>query len=346
MPHGPVLIVDDEPLNLDALRAILETEYALVFARNGQEARAAVAKHHPSLILMDIQMPGADGYDTCRALKADPASAHIPVIFVTSMAEVQDEATGFNCGAVDYIVKPVSPSVVRARVKTHLSLVRASQLEQSYIDAIYMLGRAGHFNDHDTGVHIWRMAAYAGRLAAAAGWNAADCRNLELAAPMHDTGKLGIPSAILCKPAKLDAQEWALMQTHTQIGYDILSRSQAPIFRLAAEIALRHHEKWDGSGYPGGLAGAAIPETARIVAIADVFDALTMKRPYKDPWPLERVLETLQQGAGSHFDPGLLQCFLSILPQILAVMDEWNQREAQGLGAQHFMPLGQAGPVD
>ncbi|TCJ17183.1 response regulator [Parasulfuritortus cantonensis] len=333
MSNAPILIVDDEPLNLDALRHILEQDHRLVVARNGREALAAVAKHKPSLILMDIQMPEMDGYDACLALKADPATEAIPVIFVTSLSETWDEATGFECGAVDYIVKPVSPQVVRARVRTHLSLVRASDLERSYRDAIYMLGRAGHFNDNDTGVHIWRMAAYARELALAAGWHHDDCHNLELAAPMHDTGKMGIPGSILRKPGKLDADEWQVMKTHARIGYEILRGSDAPVFRLAAEVALRHHEKWDGSGYPDGLAGSAIPESARIVAIADVFDALTMRRPYKEPWPMAQVIAHMKQGAGNHFDPALIAHFTAILPRLLAIKAEWDAREAASGGA-------------
>jgi putative two-component system response regulator len=327
MSTGPILVVDDDPINLDIMRRILESDHRLVVALNGADALAACVKHSPSLVLMDIQMPGMDGYAACLALKADARTAHIPVIFVTALSESWDETRGFDCGAVDYIVKPVSPAVVRARVRTHLSLVRASRLEQSHRDAISMLGRAGHFNDNDTGVHIWRMATFARELASAVGWTAADCRTLELAAPMHDMGKLGIPSAILRKPGKLDAAEWEVMKTHARIGHDILSTSDAPVFRLAAEVALHHHEKWDGNGYPDGLRGTAIPMSARLVAVADVFDALSMRRPYKEAWPIERVVETLQQGAGTHFDPDVLACFLDILPHILALQCEWDAYE-------------------
>ena len=327
MVNGPILIVDDEPLNLDALRRVLGGHYPLVFARNGRDALMAAVKHHPSLILMDIEMPEMDGYTACLALKADPDTRHIPLIFVTSSNGVWDEAKGFECGAVDYIVKPISPPVVRARVQTHLSLVQASQLEQSYHDAIYMLGKAGHYNDTDTGVHIWRMAAFARELAASIGWSAEDCSNLELAAPMHDTGKIGIPGEILRKPGKLDAAEWDIMKTHTRIGYDILRMSHSPVFAMAAEVALRHHEKWDGSGYPEGLSGLDIPESARIVAVTDVFDALTMRRPYKDAWPLDRVVAHLQEGAGSHFDPRLVDAFVSLLPRMLDIKAQWDEQE-------------------
>lgn len=328
---GPILIVDDEAANLALLRQILSPEYPLVFARNGNEALAAAAKHRPALILLDIQMPDMDGYTACRQLKADPVTESIPVIFVTGLSDVGDETAGFEAGAVDYIVKPVSPPIVRARVRTHLSLVSAAQLKRSYHDAIYMLGEASEFKDTDTGVHIWRMAGYSSALAAACGWDAAACRQLELAAPMHDIGKLSIPDAILHKPGKLDAEEWTVMQTHSTVGYKILSKSSAaPILQMAATVALRHHEKWDGSGYPDGLAGEEIPEMARIVAIADVFDALSMTRPYKEAWPLDRVMETMTSSAGTHFDPRLIEHFLRIQPQIVAIMDEWNAREAEG----------------
>lgn len=325
----PLLIVDDEPANLVLLRQILSPEHALVFARNGSEALAAVAKHHPALVLMDVEMPGMDGYAACRALKANPATESIPVLFVTSLAETGDETAGFDAGAVDYLVKPVSPPIVRARVRTHLSLVSAKQLAQSYNDAIYMLGEASEFKDTDTGTHIWRMAAYSSALAAAAGWDERSCLQLKMAAPMHDIGKLGIPDAILHKPGKLDAHEWSVMQTHSEVGYKILSKSAAPLLHMAATIARHHHERWDGTGYPSALAGEGIPEMARIVAIADVFDALTTRRPYKEPWPLDRVMETLHTNAGSHFEPRLIEHFTRILPQILEIQSEWSRAEQE-----------------
>lgn len=329
MPSGPILLVDDQPENLAALRQVLEHDYALVFANTGVQALAAAQKHKPALILLDIQLPDIDGISLCKQLKADARTEAIPIIFVTSLTAVGDEAKGFEAGAVDYIVKPVSAPIVRARVATHLSLVRASDLTESYTDAIFMLGSAGHFNDTDTGVHIWRMAAYAAALARAAGWNKNASDQLNLAASMHDTGKIGIPNAILRKPGKLDAEEWHVMRTHCRIGYEILSRGHAPVFKLAAEIALRHHEKWDGSGYPDGLVGEAIPESARIVALADVFDALTMRRPYKDIWPDAQALETIEQSAGTHFEPRLVALFKKILPEILALKEKWNAQEAQ-----------------
>ncbi|WP_040528145.1 response regulator [Lamprocystis purpurea] len=329
MTHGPLLLVDDEVTNLANLRAILAGEYPLMLARSGAEAIGLAVKHQPALILLDIQMPEMDGYAVCRALKADPRTEGIPVIFVTTLSEVGNEEAGFAAGGVDYLIKPVSAGIVRARVRTHLSLVHTRELEKGNRDAIFMLGKAGHYNDVDTGAHIWRMAAYARALAAAIGWSQADCDLLELAAPMHDTGKIGIPDAVLRKPGKLDPDEWALMQTHCAIGFEILSGSDAPVFRLAAEIARHHHERWDGSGYPEGLAGTAIPESARIVTVADVFDALTMKRPYKDAWPLEQVMTTLRAGAGNHFDPSLVAAFEGCLPRILDIKGDWDRRRNQ-----------------
>ena len=327
MSSRPILVVDDQPQNLAALQQVLAGEYKLVFARSGADAIAAAFKHAPSLILLDIEMPEMDGYTVCRMLKADPRTEAIPVIFVSSLSETGDEAAGFAAGAVDYIIKPFSPAIVSARLRNHLSLVRATLLEHSYRDAIFMLGEAGHYNDTDTGLHIWRMAAYSAELALACGWSKDAANQLEHAAPMHDTGKIGIPDAILRKPGKLDVDEWVVMRTHSQIGHDILSKSNAPIFQLAAEVALFHHERFDGSGYPNGVASVAIPESARIVALADVFDALSMRRPYKEAWPLDRIMTTIHESAGSHFDPRLVDVFTTILPRILSIKEAWDARE-------------------
>lgn len=328
MPNGPILCVDDEPNNLALFRQILGSEYRLVLARDGAQAIRAAEKHAPSLILLDVEMPDMDGYEVASALKAKPETEHIPIIFVTSLGREADERTGFACGGVDYIAKPVSPFILRARVNTHLSLVRASALNSSYQDAIRMLGIAGHYNDSDTGVHIWRMAAYARILAEAAGWEDERARLLEQAAPMHDTGKIGIPDEILKKPGKLSSSEWEIMKRHTQIGYEILSHSQAPLFQLAAEVALNHHERWDGTGYPGALAGEDIPQSARIVAVADVFDALAMRRPYKEAWPMDQVIAKIEEGRGMHFEPRMVELFLDCLPRLLETKAHWDSRDS------------------
>ncbi|WP_262964737.1 response regulator [Methylobacter psychrophilus] len=329
MSSHPIMIVDDETVNLAMFRQILEPQYDLVFARSGREALTIAAKLPLSLILLDIEMPDINGYQVCKALKSDPATESIPVIFATSQSETGNEEHGFAVGCVDYLCKPVVPSLVLARIRTHLSLVRTTELEQSQRDAIFMLGEAGHYNDNDTGVHIWRMAAYSKALATALGWTISNAELIELAAPMHDTGKIGIPDAVLQKPGKLDTGEWEIMRRHSQIGYDILSKSVAPVFKLAAEIALNHHEKWDGSGYPNGLAGTAIPESARIVALTDVFDALAMRRPYKEPWPLEAIFATIREGSGRHFDPRVVSCFFDIQAEILEITDAWVLRNGE-----------------
>lgn len=201
-----ILIVDDEPANLAVMREVLGDKYQLVYAKNGASALAAAEKYNLSLILLDINLPDMDGYEICKQLKGNPNTHQIPIIFVTAMNSNQDEEIGLKVGAVDYITKPFSPAIVLARVRIHLSLVKIEKLEASYREAIYMLGAAGHHNDTDTGVHIWRMAAYAARLADECGWGLKS-KLLELAAPMHDTGKIGIPDAILRKPASLTPDE-------------------------------------------------------------------------------------------------------------------------------------------
>lgn len=328
MSSQTILIVDDEPANLALMQTILADSYRLVFARNGAETLAAVTKHQPDLVLLDVGLPDINGYDLCRKIKQLDTAQGLQVIFVTSFTDSVHEEAGFEAGGADYISKPVLPQIVRARVSAHLSMVRATVLEQSYRDAILMLGRAGHYNDTDTGAHIWRMAAYARLLAQACGWDDEHCTQLELAAPMHDTGKIGIPQDILRKPAPLDAQEWVIMKTHPQIGWDILSMSTAPILKLAAEVALHHHEKWNGTGYPGGLKEEEIPKSSRIVALADVFDALSMKRPYKEPWPPAKILDYIQASAGVHFEPTLVQIFSDMQPQFHGIQALWAKAES------------------
>jgi putative two-component system response regulator len=324
-----ILIVDDEPNNLQLLRQILKKEYTLFFAKNGQDALNVADKHCPDLILLDIMMPVMDGYEACRCLKNNPETAGIPVIFITAMGEVEDESRGFEAGGVDYIVKPVSAPIVHVRVKSHLSLTRIEELEKVQRSAVHMLGDAGHYNDDDTGMHIWRMAAYSRVIAAQAGWSEEVCDLIELAAPMHDTGKIGIPDAILKKPGRFTPEEWEVMKTHSEIGYGILANSDTRLFRFAAEIALRHHERWDGTGYPGGLQEEEIPESARVVAVADVFDALTTKRAYKKAWPVEEAVAEIIQRSGTHFDPEVVVFFQDILQEILEKKNEWDTRERQ-----------------
>lgn len=323
-----LLLVDDEPANLQVLRHILQDNYRLLFARDGEKALQLAQHEQPALILLDVMMPGMTGLDVCRQLKADAATAAIPVIFVTALSDSKDEAEGFAAGAVDYITKPVSPPIVQARVRTHLSLVRVEELQSTRLQIIQRLGRAAEFKDNETGMHVIRMSHFARELALAAGLDQAFADELLNAAPMHDIGKIGIPDAILQKPGKLDADEWQVMQTHAEIGARIIGDDASSLLQMAREIARAHHERWDGGGYPAGLAGEQIPLAARIVAIADVFDALTSVRPYKAAWTPDDALAHIAAQAGAHFDPQLVACFLPLRERLLAIMQRWSDADA------------------
>ena len=320
-----LLLVDDEPTNLQVLRHVLQADYRLLFATDGARALQVAREQQPQLILLDIMMPGMDGYAVCRALKADAATASIPVIFITALNDSQDETAGFDVGGVDYLTKPVSPPVVRARVRTHLSLVRMDELRETRLQIVQRLGRAAEYKDNETGLHVIRMSHFSQLLALAAGCSPAWAEDLLNAAPMHDVGKIGIPDAVLRKPGPLDADEWATMRRHPEIGAEIIGEHPSGVLQLAREIALAHHEKWDGSGYPRGLAGEAIPLSARIVAIADVFDALTTRRPYKEPWPVQEAMNHIAAQAGKHFDPALVALFAPLLPQLLEIRARWAE---------------------
>lgn len=314
-----ILVVDDESANLRVLKQILQDEYQLSFAKSGQEALRLVGQKRPDLILLDIMMPDMTGLELCNTLKASPRSAAIPVIFVTALSDEADEATGFAAGAVDYITKPVSSAIVRARVRTHLSLVQAEELKVTRLKIIQRLGRAAEFKDNETGMHVMRMSHYAKVLALAYGLGEHHADMLLHAAPMHDIGKIGIADHILLKPGKLTAEEFEVMKTHPQIGADIIGEDDSLLMQMARTVALTHHEKWDGSGYPRGLVGEAIPVEGRIVAIADVFDALTSDRPYKKAWSIEDTLRLMREQKGRHFEPRLVELLEQNLDKILDI---------------------------
>ncbi|MDD3017661.1 MAG: response regulator [Comamonas sp.] len=318
-----LLLVDDEPTNLQVLRQVLQQQYRLLFATDGARALTIAREQRPQLVLLDVMMPGMDGYAVCQALKQDPALATIPVIFVTALSDATDEAKGFDMGCVDYIAKPISAAVVRARVRTHLSLVRLDELRETRLQIVQRLGRAAEYKDNETGMHVIRMSHYAQHLALAAGCSAQWAEDLLNAAPMHDVGKIGIPDAILQKPGKLTPEEWAVMQRHPQIGGEIIGHHPSGVLRLARTVALYHHEKWNGTGYPHGLAGTDIPLEARIVALADVFDALTSERPYKRAWSPEEAMALIESEAGRHFDPQLVALFVPLMPQLLDIRQRW-----------------------
>jgi putative two-component system response regulator len=320
-----ILAVDDEASNLQLLRQVLQDQYRLLFAKDGRRALELARQERPDLILLDVMMPGMSGHEVCAGLKAQAATAAIPVIFVTALTDADDEVKGLEAGAVDYITKPISPAIVHARVRTHLSLVRMEALRESRLAIVQCLGLAAEYKDNETGMHVLRMSHFAHVLGRAAGMSEAEADDLLHAAPMHDVGKIGIPDRILQKPGPLDAEEWTIMQSHAAIGAAIIGEHGSGMLALARNIAMTHHEKWDGSGYPNGLAGEAIPLEGRIVAIADVFDALTSVRPYKQAWTEEAAVGYLEQQKGRHFEAGLVDLFLLQLPAVRAIRERFAE---------------------
>ncbi|RBW47570.1 two-component system response regulator [Psychromonas sp. B3M02] len=319
-----LLIVDDEPVNLKVLNNILKDLYKLIFAKNGADALRLIEKDAPDLILLDVMMPEMTGYDVCEYLKKQAAYKSIPIIFVTALNDAIDEAKGLNLGAVDYIFKPVTPAVVKARVKTHLSLVDIDELKRTRLQVIQRLGKASEYKDNETGMHILRMSHYSKVISLACGHSRKEADDLLHAAPMHDIGKIGIPDRIMLKPGKLTDEEFEEMKKHPEIGAEILGESDSDLIELAKVVAMTHHEKWDGSGYPKQLKGEEIPIVGRIVALADVFDALTSKRPYKHAWPVEEAVDFIKSQKGKHFDPKLVDIFEQELDKILEIKNNWK----------------------
>jgi putative two-component system response regulator len=340
-----VLVVDDIPENIDVLSGILRRDYRVKAALNGQRAiEIACGDPQPDIILLDIMMPGMDGYDICRRLKGDPRTSTIPVIFVTAKSEVEDETQGLELGAVDYIVKPVSPAIVIARVRTHLALYdqnrelerkvreHTDELVSTRLQIIRRLGRAAEFKDNETGLHVIRMSHYSRLIGEAMGATESWVELLFNAAPMHDIGKIGIPDYILLKPGKLDANEWTVMCRHPRYGAEIIGEHSSELMTLSREIALSHHEKWDGTGYPRHHRGEAIHIAARIVAVADVFDALTTARPYKSAWTVTQAIDYIDAQKGKHFDPKLVPLFHQVLPSILKIREKYAEETSPGSG--------------
>ncbi|WP_446810491.1 response regulator [Methylomonas sp. 2BW1-5-20] len=348
MPKGTtqtILIVDDSPENLAVLSELLQPLYRVLVATSGQRALEMVAKQpHPDLILLDVMMPGMDGYQVFERLRADPVTRPIPVIFVTAMDSMESELHGLDVGAVDYITKPILPPIILARIRTQLELKQARDWlrdENSYLEAeiakrmseneliqkvsIRALAHLAETRDPETGNHILRTQGYVQHLALALQNHPRFASILtdhyiELltrSAPLHDIGKVGIPDAILQKPGKLTAEEWIVMKTHAKLGSDAIEMAERDATReveflvLAKEIAHWHHEKWDGSGYPDALVGDAIPVSARIMALADVFDALISRRVYKEPMAIDQVKAIIAEGRGLHFDPDMTDAFLA-----------------------------------
>ena len=342
-----VLVVDDTPENLTILGNVLSPIYRVKVANSGPRGlSAAQSPPHPEVILLDVMMPEMDGYEVLRRLRASADTSDIPVIFVTARDATEDETFGLELGAADYIAKPIRPAIVLARVKAQLELKEARdrmrdqnhwleaevkrRMHQNHVIqdvAMRALASVAETRDNETGNHILRTQHYvtiiASHLAALPKY--ADRLTPEVietftkAAPLHDVGKVGIPDAVLHKPGKHTPEEWAIMQTHAQIGADAVwraikgeqDRGALDFLYVAMEIAGSHHEKWDGSGYPKGDAGEAIPLSGRLMALADVFDALISKRCYKPAFSIEDATAIIVKGRGSHFDPDVVDAFLA-----------------------------------
>ncbi len=330
-----VLIVDDDPINIKILINILKEDYDIKFAKSGETALILVKKFVPDIILLDVMMPEMDGYQVCAKIKENPLTKNIPVIFITAKNQEADETKGFELGAVDYISKPISPVIVKARVGTHLALYdqkrelekevreRTKEIYDTRMEIIRRLSIASEHKDIDTGLHIVRMSKYCYIIAKEYGFGDYEAQTLMNAAPMHDIGKIGIPDHILLKNGKLDPDEWNIMITHSEIGAKIIGKHDSDLLRTAYIVALQHHEKYDGSGYPMGLRGNDIDINARITIIADVFDALTSERPYKKAWDVDKAIDTVNEEA-RYYDPKILKAFNNSIPRILEVKEKYS----------------------
>lgn len=325
----PVLIVDDSHTNLKYISGILSRHYNVMTAASGPDAIQTATMHQPDLILLDVVMPGMDGYATLSELKGNSATSHIPVIFVTSLNKEEDEAKGLALGAVDYIGKPFNPSLMLARVENHIELKRhrdnlQAMVNERTMEIVTRLVHVAESRDTDTGMHIRRICEYSRLLARESGLSSKIVEIIAQASAMHDIGKVGIPDAVLLKPGKLEPEEWKVMQGHAQIGYENLKGSSSKLLQTGCEIALTHHERWDGTGYPNNLKGEEIPIAGRIVCIADVFDALVSKRPYKEPWPVEKAFGLIESEAGKHFDPRLAELFLKNRDRVVEIKQTYE----------------------
>ena len=341
-----VLVVDDTPDNLSLMSGLLKDDYKVKVANNGEKAlKIAATDPQPDLILLDIMMPGMDGYEVCQFLKKNPATMNIPVIFLTAKVEVEDEKKGLELGAVDYLTKPVSPPIVMARVKNHLALKAHADFlrdKSDYLEievgkrtrevmaiqdvTILAMASLAETRDSDTGNHIRRTQFYVKVLAEklkthprfAATLTSHFINMLFKSAPLHDIGKVGIPDRILLKPGKFTAEEFEIMKTHTTLGRDAIQHAEDSLgtnvdfLSMAKEIAYGHQEKWDGAGYPDGIGGDAIPLSARLMAVADVYDALISRRVYKEGMSHDKAVSIIVEGKGRHFDPDIVDAFVGL----------------------------------
>lgn len=363
-----VMIVDDVEANIDVLVNTLGELYDVRVAMDGESALEDIMEDPPDLVLLDIVMPGLNGYEVCENLKSHNLTKGIPVIFLTAMNEEKDEARGLALGAVDYITKPFSPELVKARVKNHLELKRhrdnleelvkerTRELTLTQEVTISSLSSLAETRDPETGGHILRTQRYIRALARKLQNHPKyrgflDEKTIEfifISAPLHDIGKVGVPDHILLKPVKLTDEEFKVMQNHVILGYDILRLAEAKLGKnsfmtFAKDIAFTHQEKWDGTGYPRGLKGEDIPVVGRLMAIADVYDALISKRVYKPPFPHAKAVSTMLKGRGTHFDPDMIDAFLEIEEEFRKIALEFadfaEERKMLALNSKGHIPL-------
>jgi putative two-component system response regulator len=348
--EAKILIVDDSEANVWLLQEVLKTAgYTQVEGiSDSREAVQFYKKFKPDLLILDINMPFLDGFQVMEELKRSENEAYLPILVLTSDHESSTRQKALNAGGKDFLTKPFSGPEVLARIKNMLEVrllhkklqntnkileekvrERTRELEESRLEIIYRLSLAAEYKDDMTGGHLKRMSTYATLIGKYAGLSLKECELLKHASQMHDIGKLKIPESILHKPGNLTSEEWMLIQEHPIIGAKILSGSQSELLQMAEIIALTHHEKWDGSGYPRRLKGDEIPLVGRICALADVFDALTSERPYKKAWNLEEAILEIENQSGKHFDPKLIPAFRQALPEIVKIKEAQNEEARQ-----------------
>jgi putative two-component system response regulator len=373
-----ILVVDDTPDNLSLMSGLLKDLYKVKVANGGEKAlRIALSDAPPDLILLDIMMPEIDGYEVCRRLKSEVWTREIPIIFLTAKSEVEDEAYGLELGASDYITKPISPPIVLARVKTHLAIKRVQDFlrdQNQFLESevqkrtaevmaiqdvtIHAMASLAETRDNETGNHIRRTQHYVKLLATHLRKHPRFAHFLDSdqtievlfkSAPLHDIGKVGIPDRILLKPGRFEPEEFEIMKTHTTLGRDAIKHAEEqlgiemPFLTMAKEIAYSHQEKWDGSGYPEGLSGDDIPISARLMAVADVYDALISRRVYKEGMPHEKAVAIMKEGRGSHFDPDVLDAFIELQDAFQKVARAFHDSDLEMDKKAEYLELAIAG---
>jgi putative two-component system response regulator len=356
--RATVLVVDDTPANLMLLSGLLAPSYRVQLAPSGAKALELARRQSPDLIVLDIMMPDLDGYEVCRRLKADAATRHIPVLFLSALNQAEDETRGFECGAADFIHKPFNATTVLARVATQLQAkswrdaldqrnhwlqtelqARLAEVDQLRDATLHVMVSFAEFRDEETGYHVRRTQEYVRTLAqwltqqpgSGVRLSDEDIDHIAKSAPLHDIGKVAIPDNILLKPGRLTPEEMTVMRTHSMKGWEMLRRAaermgqQGSLFlHYGMEIARHHHERWDGAGYPDGLAGQAIPLSARLMAVADVYDALISRRPYKEPMSHEAARAYIEANSGGHFDPQIVQALVARHAELQRIAREWS----------------------